>query len=49
MAPEARVYHYLLLVVWLCELDEEDLRREVVYVRDAQGKKRIRELMGNDL
>ena len=49
MAAEARVDDQLLLVVGLCELEEEDARREVVDVGDAEAEEALVELVGDDL
>ena len=49
MASKSRVNDYLLLVFGLRELDEEDLRGEVVDVRDSKSHERFRELVSYDL
>lgn len=46
MTSEARVYDDLLLVVWLCELHEEDFGGEVIDIGEAEGKEGIREFVG---
>jgi hypothetical protein len=39
MASKSGIYDYLLLVVRLCELDQEDFGREIVDVGYAQSNK----------
>jgi hypothetical protein len=49
VTSEAGVYNDLLLMVWLCEFDEEDFRGQVVDVRDTQSSEGLGKFMRYDL
>jgi hypothetical protein len=37
MTSEARVYNYLLFIIWLCELYEEDFGGEIVNIGETES------------
>lgn len=49
VASESRIDDYLLLMLWLGELDQEDLGGEIVDIRDAESEQSCGQLVCNDL